>query len=127
MDIKQQLTKIVCDHLGVGIDQDSYNKTYNSIWQNPRKRSEGGLRLTDEGYSLFKEKLEMKSYEIEFPKELTITNQVMLWLDRFIDGPYYFNKKSIIVFKEKTAVQLILFSGDIQKFGLAKAMNTAYQ
>ena len=125
MDIKQQLTKIVCDHLGVGIDSGSYAKTYNSIWQNPRKSS--GLRLTDEGYSLFKEKLEMKSYEIEFPKDLTITNQVMLWLDRFIDGPFYFNKKSIIVFKVKTAVQLILFSGDIQKFGLAKAMNIAYQ
>jgi hypothetical protein len=47
----------------------------------------------------------------------------MIWLDRFIDGPWHITKKSIVVFKEKTAVQLILFSGDVQKFGLAKAMS----
>jgi hypothetical protein len=125
MDIKQQLTKIVSEHLGLGVDPQSLSKTHNSIWQNSRKKSQGGFRLTDEGYSIFVEKMDMKKYEIEFPKEMTVTNQVMIWLDRFIDGPYYFNKKSIIVFKEKTAVQLILFSGDVQKFGIAKAMSNS--
>jgi hypothetical protein len=46
----------------------------------------------------------------------------MIWLDRFIDSPYYIDKNSIVVFKEKTAVQLILFNGDIQKYGIARAM-----
>jgi hypothetical protein len=93
------------------------------LWQNPRKKAVGGMRLTDEGFAVFIEKMDMKSYDIEFPKEFTLTNQTTIWLDRFIDGPYYVTKKSIIVFKEKTAVQLVLFSGDVEKFGLAKAMS----
>ena len=81
------------------------------------------MRLTEQGYEVFTTQMEMKSYDIEFPKDFTLTNQVMIWLDRFIDGPWHITKKSIVVFKEKTAVQLILFSGDVQKFGLAKAMS----
>lgn len=108
--------------MGWSIDPKTLSKNHNLIWQNPRKKSNGGYRLTDYGYDLFKNQIDMKSYEIQFPKELSLTNQNMIWLDRFIDGPYYLTKKSIIVFKEKTAVQLILFSGDVQKFGFAKAV-----
>lgn len=122
MNIKDQLTKIVSEHMGWSIDPKTLSKNHNLIWQNPRKKSNGGYRLTDYGYDLFKNQIDMKSYEIQFPKELSLTNQNMIWLDRFIDGPYYLTKKSIIVFKEKTAVQLILFSGDVQKFGFAKAV-----
>lgn len=121
MDQKLALTKIACEQLGWGTDNTTINKQHRVIWQNPRKV--GGNRLTAEGYRIFVEELDIKKYDIEFPNELTITNQIVIWLDRFIEGPYYINKKSITVFKEKTAVQLILFSGDVQKFGLAKAMS----
>lgn len=122
MDIKDQLTKIVSEHMGWSTDPKTLSKNHTLIWQNTRKKSSGGYRLTDYGYDLFKNQIDMKSYEIQFPKELTLSNQNMIWLDRFIDGPYYLTKKAIIVFKEKTAVQLILFSGDVQKFGFAKAI-----
>lgn len=125
MDQKFELTKIICNQLGWGSDTATVNKKHNIIWQNSRKKSLGGNRLTTEGFRIFVEDLDMKKYDIEFPKDLTITNQVMIWLDHFIDGPYFINKSSITVFKEKTAVQLILFSGDIQKFGLAKAMSNS--
>ena len=72
---------------------------------------------------MFTEDMDIKHYYMEFPKDLTLTNQTTIWLDRFIEGPYHIAKNGISVFKEKTAVQLILFSGDVQKFGLAKAMN----
>lgn len=123
MDVKQQLTQIISTQLGWPTDPKTLEKNQAVIWQNPRKKDQGGMRLTDQGYEVFVEKMDMKSYEIEFPKEFTLTNQVVIWLDRFIDGPYYITKKAIIVFKEKTAVQLVLFSGDVQKFGLAKAMS----
>lgn len=123
MDIRDQLTKIVSDHMGWSTDSKTLTKNHNLIWQNPRKKLNGGCRLSDYGYDLFKNHVDMKSYEIQFPKELSLTNQNVIWLDRFVDGPYYLSKKSIIVFKEQTAVQLILFSGDVQKFGLAKAMS----
>lgn len=123
MDIKQHLTKIVSEQLGWPTEAKLLAKNHQLIWLNPRKKNIGGMRLTDEGFAIFTEQMDMKSYDIAFPKEFTLTNQVTIWLDRFIDGPYYITKKSIIVFKEKTAVQLVLFSGDVQKFGLAKAMN----
>ena len=123
LDVKSQLTKIVSDQLGWPADTKSLQKNNAVLWQNPRKKEVGGMRLTDQGYEVFTTQMEMKSYDIEFPKDFTLTNQVMIWLDRFIDGPWHITKKSIVVFKEKTAVQLILFSGDVQKFGLAKAMS----
>jgi hypothetical protein len=123
MDQKHQLTQIVSQQLGWPDDPKSIEKNHSLIWQNPRKKTQGGMRLTDEGFITFTEKMDMKSYDIDFPKDFTLTNQVTIWLDRFIDGPYYITKKSIVVFKEKTAVQLVLFSGDVQKFGLAKAMS----
>ena len=105
MDQKHQLTQIVSQHLGWPDDSKSIEKNHSLIWQNPRKKAQGGMRLTDEGFLTLTEKMDMKSYDIDFPKEFTLTNQVTIWLDRFIDGPYYITKKSIIVFKEKTAVQ----------------------
>lgn len=123
MDIKRQLTEIITKELGWPEDPKTIEKNHALIWQNPRHKETGGFRLTDIGYETFVEKMDIKSYDIEFPKDFTVTNQVVIWLDRFIDGPYYITKKSIVVFKEKTAVQLVLFSGDVQKFGLAKAMS----
>lgn len=123
MDVKTQLTKVISTQLGWPLDEKSLEKNQAIIWQNPRKKAVGGQRLTDEGYKVFTEQMDIKSYDIDFPKEFTLTNQTVIWLDRFIDGPYYITKKSIVVFKEKTAVQLVLFSGDVQKFGLAKAMS----
>ena len=123
MDVKEQLTKIVSEQLGWPVDAKSLEKNHTILWQNPRKKAVGGQRLTDQGFAVFTEQMEMKSYDIEFPKEFTLTNQTVIWLDRFIDGPYYLTKKSIVVFKEKTAVHLVLFSGDVAKFGMAKAMS----
>jgi hypothetical protein len=123
MDIKQHLTQVVSTQLGWPTDAKTLEKNHAIIWQNPRKKAQGGQRLTDEGFNVFTVQMDMKSYDIEFPKEFTLTNQVMIWLDRFIDGPWYMTKKSIVVFKEKTAVQLVLFSGDVGKFGMAKAMS----
>ena len=123
MDVKKHLTQIVSTQLGWPTDPKTLEKNHAVIWQNPRKKAQGGQRLTEEGFKVFTEQMDMKSYDIEFPKEFTLTNQVMIWLDRFIDGPWYLSKKSIVVFKEKTAVQLVLFSGDVAKFGMAKAMS----
>jgi hypothetical protein len=51
-----------------------------------------------------------------------ISNNTIIYLDRYIDSPYYLQKKSIWVFREKIAVELVLFSGDVSKYSKAKQM-----
>ena len=72
---------------------------------------------------MLKEQIELKSYEIAFTEDTEWTVQLILHLDKFLESPYYLDKKTIMVFREKTAVELMLFSGDLQKYGLAKAMS----
>jgi hypothetical protein len=43
-------------------------------------------------------------------------------MDTFIDCPYYLAQYGIIVTDEKKAMELHLFSGDIRKYGLTKAL-----
>ena len=89
-------------------------------WKNTRKKDRSGLRLTDEGFEML-ETIDLKMYEIPFHDKLKFTTQVLIFLDQFIDCPYYVTNKCIFVTSERKAVELTMFSGDIRKFGLAKA------
>lgn len=121
MDYKTSLTKTFLDLLGVSSDEKNINKHLSIFWQNPRKKGMCGLRLTDAGFITLTEKLEIKSHPIRVPKETEWTSQLIVRLDKYIDCPYYISKNTIYVFSEKMAVQLVLFSGDIAKFGRAKS------
>ena len=61
-------------------------------------------------------------YEIPFPKDFTLTTQVIIFLDKFINCPYYLTPRSIYVTDEKKSMELHLFSGDLRKYGLVKAI-----
>ena len=86
------------------------------------RKNVGGLRLTDQGYDTIKE-IGLATYDIPYPKDMPLTTQVIIFLDKFIDCPYYLTNRSITVTNEKKAVELTLFSGDLRKYGLTKAMN----
>jgi len=104
------------------VDDASVRKMTFTWWKNPREKQEGGLTLTEEGLSHLANKLGLKYYEINFPKNFEFTTQIVLFLDQFLDCPNFYNKKAIIVFNEKKAAELMLFSGDVRKYGIAKAM-----
>jgi hypothetical protein len=122
MNWKETYTKIFLKQAGKGVNEVSIKEHYPVWWQNTRSKDEGGLRLTDEGYLFITETLELQTYEIPFPKDFELTTQTIIWLDRFITCPYWLSKHSIIVTDEKKALELHLFSGDIRKYGLTKAM-----
>lgn len=96
-------------------------------WKNSRVKAEGGLRLTEEGLKFVQERLQLQTYDVPFPLEFTITTQVLIFLDKFIDCPYYLAADGIIVTNEKKAMELHLFSGDIRKYGLTKAMSRPFE
>ena len=105
-----------CDEVNV--------KLHHKIWwQNTRTKSKGGLRLTDKGYEFLVKELDLKEYEIPFTEPIELSPQTIIFLERYVDCPYYLTNMSITVFSERKSFELMLFSDDIRKFGLIKAMN----
>jgi hypothetical protein len=102
-------------------------KLTKDIWFNLRNKAEGGLRITDFGLNYISTKSDIKIYQIEIPKEVKFTPQVLLWLDKFIDTPWHLHKHTISVISEKTAFELYLFSGDVRKLGQNKAMAKKFE
>jgi len=99
-------------------------KEYKAVWWwSFRNKAQGGLRLTEQALEFIEKYAKLKTYKIEFPKEFAFTPQVLLWLDNYIDSPFFVNKKHIIVMKEKAAFELYLLSGDVRKLGHSRAMS----
>jgi hypothetical protein len=120
--IKESLTKIFLTQANLPTDDATVKKMRFSWWKNPRQKLDSGFTLTKEGYEFLTKQLGLQSYSIPFPSDLELTTQIVLHLDKFLDCPHYYTKKEIIVFKETKAVELMLFSGDVRKYGLAKAL-----
>ena len=122
MDIKDTYTRVFLQAADQSTDADTIKKYKPIWWWNFRSKDSGGLRLTEEAMTFIQEDAKIKTYKIEFPKEFAFTPQVLVWLDNFIDSPFYITKKFIVVLKEKAAFELYLFSGDIRKLGYNKAL-----
>jgi hypothetical protein len=123
MDVKDNYTKIFLKAGNIEISDDEIRDRRVDWWWNVRSKEDGGLRLTDQSIKFIETVAKIKTYKIGFPKDFSITPQVLLWLDKFIDSPYYITKRSITVLKEKAAFELYLFSGDVQKLGYNKALS----
>ena len=120
MNWKDTYTKIFLNQLGKTSNDITVKEFFPLWWKNTREN--GGLRLTDEGFDVLTE-IELATYEVPFPKDMPVTTQVIIFLDKFIDCPYYLTNRAIHVTSEKKAMELHLFSGDLRKYGLTKAMN----
>ena len=122
MSNKTTFTKIFLKELGKTNNDISVQEHIHRWWYNTRNKDVGGLRLTEEGYEVVKES-GIATYDIPYPRDMPMTTNVIIFLDQFIDCPYYLTNRSITVTNEKKAVELTLFSGDLRKYGLTKAMN----
>ena len=123
MNWKEAYTKIFLKESGKSIDESNLKEYMPLWWQNTRSKSVGGLRLTDQGIQFLTEKLDLVIYDVPFPKEFTLTSNTLVWLDEFIDCPYWLGKHGITVTNEKKALELHLFSGDVKKYGINKALS----
>ena len=122
MNWKETYTKIFLKEAGISINKQTLAEYMPKWWQNTRNKEEGGLRLTDDGIEFIKGKLDLTTYDIPFPQDFEMTTQVIIFLDKFIDCPYYLTNRGITVTEEKKALELHLFSGDVRKYGLNKAL-----
>lgn len=122
MDIKDTYTQVFLQAANLQADPETIKKHKSIWWWNFRSKESGGLRLTEEAVTFIEDYAKIKTYKINFPDEFAITPQILIWLDNFIDSPFYITKKYIVVLKEKAAFELYLFSGDIRKLGYNKAL-----
>lgn len=120
MNWKETYTKVFLKQADIAISDSTMAEYMPKWWQNTRQS--GGLRLTDDGMMFLSDKIDLATYEVPFPADFKITTQVIIFLDRFIDCPYYLTNRGITVTDEKKALELHLFSGDVRKYGLAKAL-----
>jgi len=125
MDRKTAYTQTFMQLLEQPIHDETVKTNYYTWWQNVRESYQArSLRLTKQGFEML-ESIDLKTYTIKFPQKIIFTPQTYLWLDEFVDCPYFVDKAKIIVTMEKMALQLMLFAGDVTKYGLARAMSKA--
>jgi len=123
MITRDVLTKIFLQEWGKSIDNANVSLYSHKWWQSNRVNKQTAFRLSEEGFDFLTTELELKSYEIPFTEPIELSPQTIIFLERYIDCPYFLTADSITVFSEKKSFELMLFSDDIRKFGLIKAMN----
>lgn len=120
---KIEITKYIATQAGLDTDDKSIRKLVTLWWQNPRLKSVGGLRLTEDGFA--RSSVYFQFHKIKFENTIEYTNQLIIQLDNFITCPWYLTHRAVFVSDAKMAVQLVLFSGDIAKFSRAKAKSVS--
>ena len=120
---KETFTKIFLQQKERSIDSANVKLHLYKWWQSHRSKDVGGLRLSEDGFDFLINELELSSYEIPFTEPIDLSPQTIIFFDRNMDSPYYLTNQSITVFSEKKSFELYLFSDDIRKYGLVKAMN----
>jgi hypothetical protein len=122
MDRKDSYTQAFLKAAGKEHDEKTIKQFRSIWWYSTRGKDVGGLRLTDLGIEFVETQADIKTYTVDFPKDLTIGPQILIWLDQYIDSPFHLQKKKMKVLSERAAFELYLFSGDIKKLGLNKTL-----
>ena len=119
MNQKIKITKYVAEQIALSTDEKYLKQLLPIWWQNPRIKEKGGLRLTEQGFDCLT-KADIKCHRVGFEGPVLVNNSLLLWLDRTIDCPFYITHDEIYLFGERMAVQLVLFSGDLQRMQRAQ-------
>jgi hypothetical protein len=120
---RKTYTKIFLKQADMALTEENISASMRVWWQNNRTKNQGGLRLTEKGLDFVRTILDLAVYEVPFPTGFDLKPQVIIYLDRFIDCPYFLTDRSITVLSERKCFELYLFNGDVQKYGITKAMS----
>lgn len=102
--------------LGLLPDEDKipFEQAMVTWWFNLREQ--GGLRLTNTGYSTLKKSLKLESYLFELNQPQAHQNKkLILGLDRKLQWPYYLSKQKLEFFSGKEAMMASLYK-DLQSW-----------
>lgn len=119
---RDSYTKIFLQEWGKSTDDANMKLYGRTWWQSNRSSKQHAYRLTDQGLEFLNETLGITMYEVPFTEPIELSPATIVFLERYIDCPYHLTHESITVFSERKSFELTLFSDDIRKFGLVKAM-----
>lgn len=124
--LQKDKRQIITDGLieKLGLDPAKRHMYHSAWWINPRRKTTGGFRLTENGYNAFKQ-LDIEEFKVDLDEKIEWTSQMVLQMDHFVDVPFYLTPETIYVFDSKMAMQLILYAGNLQKYGKARALSKA--
>ena len=75
MSVKETYTKIFLKQANLAITDATLKEYMPLWWQNTRSKDTGGLRLTPSGFDFLIEKLDLRFYEVPYPKDKPITTR----------------------------------------------------
>ena len=119
MNQKIEITRYAAEQLGLPTDERSIRNHKRLWWQNLRIKDRGGLQLTTAGYKTLVQ-AGIRDLKVKYDAQYEYNNQFILMLDNHIEVPWYITPKAIHVFNDRLAVQLVLFSGNIERLIRAK-------
>ncbi len=120
---KLEITKtLISNNETYNTNPKALNMLYRAWWTNWRAAEDRRFRLTENGFKYFQDTADIKFYKVKIPLKFVITNKVIIDLDKFITCPYFLDQEYIYVTTEQVAVQLVLFDGDLNRFGEAKRL-----
>jgi hypothetical protein len=119
---REAYTRIFLEEAEVSTDAANIELHLQKWWKYYRSGDIGGLRLSEEGFSFLVDTLKLKTYEVPFHDKIDQSPTAILFFDKNMKTPYYITDSGIYVFIEKEAFKLHLFSDDVKKLGLVKAM-----
>ena len=120
MSQKIKITQTVLGILSPGFSDRELQQALKTWWVDIRKNN--SLRLTTNGLAAF-QNADIKIHKIRFEERYPIiehTNRLIIGLERYINCPWFVDNLAIYVTNDNLAVQLVLFSGNINKFCEAK-------
>jgi hypothetical protein len=120
---RELYTRIFLKSMDRSIDEATVKLHLHKWWQSKRTKESGGLRLSLEGYEFLIGELKLEEFEVPFTDKIELSPQTIIFFDNYLDCPYFLTGQSLTVFSEKKAFELYMFSDDIRKYGLVKAMN----
>lgn len=122
MITRDALTRIFLQEWGKSTDDANVKLYGRKWWQCNRASKQDAFRLTEDGFDFLTNEINVKMYEIPFTEPIELSPQTIIFLEKYVDCPYFLTTHSISVFSERKSFELMLFSDDIRKFGLVKAM-----
>lgn len=117
---KEIYTEIFLKNAGLSCDEANIKYHMYKWWFSTAAST--GLRLSDEGYQFLTNTLKLQAYEVPFADPLELSPSTIVFLSKHMECPYLLKHSHVTVFSERKSIELYLFSGDIRRYGLVKAI-----